>query len=285
MSLLEAVETHPLCGDGTIGTLLEERGAPANECVEALCISRPDLVREIHADYVKAGADIIRTNTLAANSVQLGQHGLSNRVNEINWQAAQLARQVAKGAFVAGSVGPLGISSAEADHHGVDREECFQTQIGALLEGGVDLIFFERFQDVDELLIALHVKQSLHHCPAICSLTPGEDGLLPGKVSLEIAFEKLVRHDAELFGLSCTSGAEVALRLVERLVPLELALAVYPNVRLPRDFHDRYGDDLSAEAFAQLGVALAERGVRIFGGCCGATPVYIAALSKALSAD
>ena len=156
-------------------------------------------------------------------------------MNEINWQAAQLARQAAKGAFVAGSVGPLGISSAEAEHQGVDRE-CFQTQIGALLEGGVDLIFPERFQDVDELLVALHVKQSLHHCPAICSLAPGEDGLLPGKVSLEVAFEKLVRHDAEIFGLSCTTGAEVALLLVERLMPSELALAVYPNARLPGSF-------------------------------------------------
>jgi methionine synthase / methylenetetrahydrofolate reductase (NADH) len=283
MSLLEAIETHPLCGDGTIETLLEERGAPANKCVEALCISRPDLVREIHADYVKAGADIIRTNTLAANAVQLRRHGLSNRVNEINWQAAQLARQAAKGAFVAGSVGPLGISSAEAEHQGVDREECFRTQIGALLEGGVDLIFLETFQDVDEQLVALHVKQSLHHCPAICSLAAGEDGLLPGMVSLEVAFEKLVRHDVEVFGLNCMSCAEVALRLVERLGPLELALAVYPNVGLPGHFHDRYGYDLSAEAFARLGVALAERGVRIIGGCCGATPAHIAALSKALA--
>ena len=283
MSLLEAIETHPLCGDGTIGTLLEERGAPGNECVEALCISRPDLVREIHADYVKAGADIIRTNTLAANAVQLGRHGLANRANEINWQAAQLARQAGKRAFVAGSVGPLGISSAEADHQGVDREECFQTQIGALLEGGVDLIFFERFQDVEELLVALHVKQSLHHCPAICSLAPGEDGLLPGKVSLEVAFETLVRHDAEICGLSCTTGTEVVLLLVERLVPSGLALAVYPNVCLPGYFHDGYGDDVSAEAFARLGVALAGRGVRIIGGCCGTTPAHIAALSRALA--
>ena len=263
-----------------MGTLLKDRGAPGNECVEALCISRPDLVREIHADYVKAGADIIRTNTFAANAVQLERHGLSNRVNEINWQATQLARQAAKGAFVAGSVGPLGISS---EHQGVDREECFRTQIGALLEGGVDLIFLEAFLDVDELLVALQVKQSLHHCPAICSLTVGEDGLLLGKVSLEVALEKLVHHDAEVFGLNCISGAEVALRLVEKLVPSELALAVYPNVRPPGYFHDRYGYDLSAEAFVRLGVALAERGVRIIGGCCGATPAHIAALSKALT--
>jgi methionine synthase / methylenetetrahydrofolate reductase(NADPH) len=279
MSLLEAIETHPLCGDGTVGTLLKDHGGPENECAEALCISRPDLVREIHAEYVKAGADIIRTNTFAANGVQLERHGLSHHVNEINWQATQLARQAAKGAFVAGNVGPLGITS---EHQDVDPEECFRTQIGALLEGGVDLIFFEAFLDVDELLVALHVKQSLHHCPAICSLTTGEDGLLPGNVSLEVALEKMARHDAEVFGLNCLSGAEVALRLVEKLVPSELALAVYPNMRRPGYFHDGYGYDLSAEAFARLGVALAERGVRIIGGGCGAMPAHIAALSKAL---
>jgi methionine synthase / methylenetetrahydrofolate reductase(NADPH) len=280
MSILEAIEIYPLCGDGTMGTLLRDRGARGNECVEALCLSGPDLVREIHADYVKAGADIIRTNTFAANAVQLGRHGLSNRVNEINWQATQLARQAAKGAFVAGSVGPLGITS---EHQDVDPEDCFRTQVGALLEGGVDLIFLEAFLDVDELLVALHVKQSLHHCPAICSLTTGEDGLLPGNVSLEVAREKLVRHDAEILGLDCISGAKVALRLVERLVPSELVLSVYPNVRLPDYLHDGDGYDLSAEAFARLGVALAERGVRIIGGCCGATPAHIAALSKALT--
>ena len=170
---------------------------------------------------MKAGADIIRTNTLAANAVQLGRHGLSNRVNEINWQAAQLARQAAKGAFVAGSVGPLGISSAEAVQ-GVDREECFQTQIGALLEGGVDLIFLRdpRCRRVARRLACEAVPPSL---PGYLLISARRRRLLPGKVSLEVAFEKLVRHDAEIFGLSCTTGAEVALLLVERLMPAEPA--------------------------------------------------------------
>jgi methionine synthase / methylenetetrahydrofolate reductase(NADPH) len=283
MALLEAIETHPLCGDGAIATLLRERGAAEEVCLEALCISHPDLIREIHADYVKGGAHIIRTNTFGANAVQLRRHGLSNHVNEINWQAAQLARQAAKEAFVAGSVGPLGISSSEAEHQGMDREECFRTQIGALLEGGVDLIFLQTFQDVDELLVALHVKQSLHHCPAICSLAASDDGLLPGSVSLEVAFEKLVRHDAEILGVDGINGAEVALRFVEKLVPSALPLAIYPNASAPRYFHGRYGSELSPAAFAEMGLALAQSGVGIIGGCCGTTPAHIAALSKALA--
>ena len=283
MAILEEIETHPICGDGAMEPLLQERGAAADECPEAICISHPELVRGIHADYVKAGARIIGTNTFGANAVQLERHGLSNRINEINWQGAQLARQAAKEGFVAGSVGPLGISSSEAIQLGIDREECFRTQIGALLEGGVDLISLETFHDIDELLIALHVKQSLHHCPAICSFAASGDGLLFGGVSLEAAFEKLIREDADIFGLECINGPEIALRLVERLVPPQLPLAVYPNADRPRPFDGRIASNLSPEAFAQLGVALAAQGVRIIGGSCGTTPAHIAALSRALA--
>src|SRR5262245_4416673 len=105
MTLLEEIEMHPVCGDGAIGTLLMERGVGAEECFEALCLSRSELVRQIHGEYVAAGARIIETNSFGANAVRLGHHGLADHVNEINWQAAQLARQMAKGSFVAGSVG------------------------------------------------------------------------------------------------------------------------------------------------------------------------------------
>jgi methionine synthase / methylenetetrahydrofolate reductase(NADPH) len=279
VTLLEEIEAHPRCGDGDSETLLQKRGATADERLEALCLSRPDLVREIHADYVKAGARIIRTNTFGANNVHLGKHGLSGRVNEINWQAAQLARQAAKGVFVAGSVGPLAISSSRAEQQEIDREECFRTQIGALLEGGVDLICFERFQDVDELLLALHVKQSLHHCPAICSLVARDDRLISGGISVEVAFESLARHDAEILGVDCVDGPEGALRLAGRLLPSELPLAVFPDTSV---LHPGHPCD-SPEVFAQAGVTLAQRGVRIIGGGRGSTPAHIAALSTALA--
>ncbi len=129
-----------------MGTLLIQRGVPANQCLEELCLTRPELIQEIHRDYV---------HTFGANAVRLRGHGLSRRVNEINWQAAQLARQSAQGTFVAGRVGPLGVSSEAAIAQEIDREECFRTQIGALLDSGVDLIFLETFQDLDELLLAL----------------------------------------------------------------------------------------------------------------------------------
>lgn len=284
MSLLEELEDHPLCGDGAVGTLLLERGIAPQECLEALCLSRPELVSQIHSEYVAAGARIIETNSFGANAVRLARHGLANRVNELNWQAAQLARQAAgRTAYVAGSVGPLGISQAEAERSGIDREECFRTQIGALLEGGVNLIFLETFQDLDELVLALHVKQSLHHCPAICSLAPDQEGRLPSGLSLGEAFARLIDHDAEIAGINCVNGPAAALRLVENLSLPDLPLAIYPNAGLPRHQGGRLVYDLSPAAFAQAGVSLVERGARIVGGCCGTTPAHIAALSQRLA--
>jgi methionine synthase I (cobalamin-dependent) len=282
MTLLEEIDDHPLCGDGAMGTLLMERGIASHHCFEELTLSQPEMISQIHAEYLAAGARLIQTNTFGANAVRLGRHGLSSRVNEINWHAAQLARQAAKGAFVAGSVGPIGVSPSEASGQGIDREDCFRTQIGALLEGGVDLIFLETFQDLDELLLALHVKQSLHHCPAICSIAASDDGLLPGGMSLGDAFAKLAQHDAEILGINCVNGPQTALRLVEQFARREHPLAAYPNAGAPRFHEGRYLYDVSPETFAQMGASMAARGARIVGGCCGTTPSHIAALSKAL---
>jgi len=283
MNLLEEIEDHPLCGDGAMGTLLMERGVPPHQCFEELCLSRPELIREIHEAYLAAGARVIETNTFGANAVRLARHGLANRVNEINWHAAQLARHAAKGAFVAGSIGPLGVSSAHAGDQGIDREECFRTQMGALLDGGVDLIFLETFQDLEELLLALRVKHSLHHCPAICSLAPNEKGQLPNGLSLDDAFGKLQQNDAEILGINCVNGPKEALRLVEQLARSEPPLAAFPNAGRPRYHEGRYLYEASPEYFAEMGALMAARGARIIGGCCGTTPSHIAALAKTLA--
>src|SRR5690349_20598493 len=112
MDLLDELQSHILPGDGPLGTLLMERGDPLERCFEELCVSNPDIVRGIHEDYIAAGARVIETNTFGANAVRLAKHGFERRVSEINWSAAQLARDSARGknVYVAGSVGPLGIT-------------------------------------------------------------------------------------------------------------------------------------------------------------------------------
>jgi len=255
-----------------MGTLLMERGIPAEQCFEELCISQPEMILGIHTDYLAAGARVIRTNSFGANAARLARHGLAGRVNEINWQAAQIAKQAVKGtgAYVAGSVGPLGVS---ADH--ADREKCFRTQIGALLDGGVNLLFLETFQNLDELLLALRVKQSLHHCPAICSLAANEEGNLPDGTSFENAFAKLTQNEADLLGLNCSNGPQAALQLVRRAARGEPPLAVFPNAGAT---HNSPPAD-----FAEAGLQMIAAGARIIGGCCGTTPAHIAALVKLLA--
>lgn len=283
MDLLEEIQSQPLCGDGAMETLLIDRGVPEDQCVEELCLLRPELIREIHQEYITAGARIIKTNTFGANQIHLARYGLAGHVNEINWQAGQLARQSAKGAFVAGSVGPLSVSPATAISQGIDPEECFRTQMGALLDSGVDLIFLEGFSDLDELLLALRIKQSLHHCPAICSLALGAEGQLPNGTSLRDAFASLAKAEADIVGIDCMKPEET-LRLVEGLRDHEWIIAAFPGAGRQRYHSELYLYDSCPKSFAQLGVLMSSRGVRIIGGGYGTTPAHIAALAEAISA-
>lgn len=283
-TLLETLDERVVCADGAMGTLLMERGVSRDQCFEELCLSAPDLITGIHTDYLDAGARIIETNTFGANAARLARHGLEGKVNEINWSAAQLARQAAKGrrAWVAGCVGPLGLTAAEAEEQGIDRAACYREQIGALLDGGAQLICLETFQDIEELLIALRVKQELHHCPAICSLAPGTDDRLPDGLTVEEAFTRVARNDGEILGLNCVDGPQ-AVRLLEGLPSFDVPLAVQPSAGTPRLEEGRAVYALSPTDFVNTSMVLIERGARIVGGCCGTTPAHIAALAKLLA--
>ncbi|PWU08888.1 MAG: bifunctional homocysteine S-methyltransferase/methylenetetrahydrofolate reductase [Verrucomicrobia bacterium] len=283
MDLLENLRNHILCGDGAMGTLLIERGVALNRCFEELNLHSPGTVRQIHEDYIRAGAQIIGTNSFAANSYKLSGFGLESRVHEINCRAAQLAKQSAKGCpvYVAGCVGPIGLSATEATERGFDREAFFREQIGALVDGGVDLIFFETFQDPEELALALRVKQSLHPCPTICSLACNESGRLSNGTSLGETFHFLLERGADIIGINCISGPHRALRLLE-LMPEGAPLAAYPNAGRPRYSEGRYLYEATPNYFAEQAIAMVAAGAGIIGGCCGTTPDHIAALSKAI---
>lgn len=283
MDLLDELQSNIIPGDGAMGTLLMEAGISIDRNFEELCVSQPDLVSGIHAQYVAAGARVIETNSLGANAVRLAKHGLEHRVNEINWSAAQLAKDAARGknVYVAGSVGPLGITAEQAKAQGIDQHAVFREQIGALLDGGVNLIFFETFNDVDELLIALYEKRSLHHCPVVCSLACSEEGRLPSGVTLLEAFEKLRAQDADIVGVNCLNGPHAMLRLLEK-VPAEGLISAYPNAGYPKYHDGRFLYYTSPDYFAQMTVGFAEQGAKLIGGCCGIGPQHIVAMVKAL---
>jgi homocysteine S-methyltransferase len=284
-TLLEQLKLGVVCGDGAMGTLLAERGIPSGSCFEELCLSQPEKISEIHGAYLKAGAQLITTNSFGANAQKLAAFGLEGKAPQINEAAARLARRAVDDseseAWVAGSVGPLGISEGEAAGRAIERSVLFREQIGALLAGGADLILLETFQDPDELLLALHVAKSLGDQPVIALVASPESGRLPGGAWIGDVLETLGREGANLVGLNCVNGPQAMLRLVEKIAPTR-PLAVYPNAGRPTYQEGRIGYGTTPEYFADLGRRMAEAGAALVGGCCGTTPLHIQALAASL---
>ena len=283
--LIEELKESVLCGDGAMGTLLAERGVPVASCFEEISLSQPGKISEIHREYLSAGARLITTNSFGANSVKLSSFGLQSRTAEINTAAARLARAAvdASGgnAWVVGSVGPLGISSGEAAGRGIDRKAIFQEQIFALLEGCVDLILLETFQDPLELSLALRVAKCSGDKPVITLLASPESGLLPGGAWVGDVLETLGGEGADLVGLNCVNGPQSMLRLVEKIAPSR-PLAVYPNAGRPAYQEGRIAYETTPEYFADFGRRIAAAGAALVGGCCGTSPLHITALSAAV---
>ena len=283
MDFLDELGSRILPGDGAMGTMLMEAGVPPERCFEELCLSAPEQISRIHEEYIAAGARVIETNSFGANRVRLEKHGFGDRVNEINWTAARLARDAAKGkgVYVAGSVGPLGITAEQALDQGIDRRDVYMEQVGALLDGGAQIIFFETFLDFEELALALEVKQTLHHLPAICSLACPPEGRLASGMPIVEAFRQLRDLGADVVGVNCVFGPSGLLRLLEH-VPLEGPLAAYPNAGHPKYHDGRFLYYMTPGYFAEAARDFVAQGANLVGGCCGTRPEHIAALSAVL---
>jgi homocysteine S-methyltransferase len=277
MDLLDELRHRILPGDGAMGTELFAAGVPRNRCLEELCVSDPEAVLRIHSSYVAAGARLVKTNSFGANAVRLAAHGFEHRVSEINWTAAQLARESCgeRDVVVAGSVGPSG---AAPD---ADREAIFLEQIGALLDGGARAILLESFTNLAELRIALTAKHTLHHCPVIASVACRADARLVDGTSLADAFALLRDEGADVVGVSCTAVTPAFLAAIPPPDP-DLPLAFIPSAGIPIDRDGCLSYPTEPEQFGRDAVALAERGARLLGGCCGAGPAHIAAMIAAL---
>lgn len=284
MDLLDELEARVLCGDGAIGTLLLADGIPLERCFEELCVSEPDRINAIHQQYIGAGARVIETNTFGANAVRLERFGLEGRVAEINRAAARLAKKTARGknVYVAGSVGPLGISAEEAAARGIDRTHCFREQISALLDGGVQIIFFETFMDFAEIEVAFRAKKELSEVPEICSFACAPEGELPSGMQLVDAFAKMRAQGAKVVGVNCMNGPGETTCLLNG-VPREFRVAAYPTAGQPQYLNGQPSYDATPEEFSRATREMAARGARLIGGCCGTTPNHIAAIAAALA--
>ena len=241
-SFLQELDGRVLVCDGAMGTMLYARGIFLNRSFDELNLTQPDLVAEVHQSYVRAGADVVETNTFGANRIKLGAFGLADRVQTINAQGARLARHAARDqAFVAGAIGPLGIRIEPWGKTGVDEAAAyFGEQAAALLDGGVDLFILETFRDLNEIGAAIRAVRGLCNLPIVAQVTTEEDGNTLDGAAPEAFVPQLEAQGANVVGLNCSVGPAAMLETVERMSRVAHApLSAQPNAGRPREVEGR----------------------------------------------
>lgn len=269
--------------DGAMGSLLYERGVFVTQNFEQLNVTRPELVRKLHDEYVAAGAQVIETNTFGANCFRLDRHGLGDQVRAYNLAGARLARQAAGDeVWVAGSIGPSGIVPGVATRAELDQvRETFTEQARALVEGGVDLLVLETFRHLEEIRIALEAaRAAAPDIPIVASMAfdPTEtvaDGSTPEHVA-----RMLREWGADAVGVNCGDGPQLALGLAERMRGAGLPICVQPNAGLPHQVDGRLLYMATPEYFDVFTRRTVQLGATMIGGCCGTTPEHIRWMAK-----
>jgi methionine synthase / methylenetetrahydrofolate reductase(NADPH) len=277
-----------LC-DGAMGTLLYARGVPFDQSFDALNLTQREMVLNVHLDYLRAGAEMIETNTFGANAVKLAAHGLADRVRDINWHGAKIAKDardiMGQPIFVAGSVGPLGkpvapfgrITPAEA-------RDAFRIQIDGLVEGGVDVLILETFQDLTELLEAVRAARESCDLPVMAQMSFTEDGRTPyGHAPAEVV-AALEGIGVDVIGANCSVGPVPMLDVIQQMVACaRTPVSAQPNAGFPTLVEGRYIYLSSPGHMATYARTMAAGGALIVGGCCGTTPEHIAAMGRAIA--
>jgi len=264
--------------DGAMGTMLYARGVFINVCYDELSLKAGDLIRDIHRAYVKAGAEILETNTFGANPAKLGHYGLADETRAINRRAAELAREAAGNrALVTGAIGPLGVRLEPfGETSRVDAFELFKRQAEGLLEGGVHGFVLETFSDLDEIHEALRAVRALCDLPVFAQMTIQEDGATAYGSDPETLARALDELGADVIGLNCSVGPQGVLEAIERMARVTgRPLSAQPNAGLPRQVGDRKMYMASPEYTGEYAKRLVEAGARFVGGCCGTTPEHI----------
>ena len=282
---LQALDERVLVCDGAMGTMLYARGVFINKCFDAMNLSQAALVESVHQEYVRAGADVIETNTFGANRIKLGAFGLADQVGAINAAGVAIARAAAAGhAYVAGAIGPLGIRIEPWGKTGVDEARAiFREQAQALADAGVDLFILETFRDLNEIGAAIDAVRDVSALPIVAQMTTEEDGqTLDGTLPEQFAPE-LERRGATIIGVNCAVGPAPMLETIERMeVVTSLRLSAQPNAGKPRDVEGRNIYLCSPEYMASYARRFVQHRVRLVGGCCGTTPEHIRQIKSAV---
>ncbi len=286
--MLDLLKDRVLLCDGAMGTMLYSKGIYLSSCFDELNLSRPDLVQEIHRDYIRCDVDIVETNTFGANRYKLKHFGLEDKVAEINLAGASIARAAAGDrVLVAGSIGPLGLKIEPWGPTSVDEaKEAFREQAQALAEGSVDLFILETFSDVNEIRQAIKAVQGLQADTAIVAqMTIGEDGNSLYGTTPEVFTAALEQWGAHVIGVNCSVGPAHMHQCIEKMAQVtELPLSAMPNAGVPKEVEGRNIYLCSPEYMAEYAKRFIVSGVRIVGGCCGTAPAHIKAMKGAIRA-
>jgi methionine synthase I (cobalamin-dependent)/5,10-methylenetetrahydrofolate reductase len=287
--------SRPVLADGAMGTVLYGRGVFINRCYDELNLSDPNLILSIHEEYLQAGAEIVETNTFGANRFRLARHGLAAKVGEINAAGVRLARQAvehvrekqAGDAWVAGSVGPLGVRLEPLGKTGLDEARvAFAEQIRALADSGVDMLILETMPALDEAREALSAAlETAPHLPVLVMVTVDDDSNCLDGSSPAQAAALLTEWGADAIGVNCSTGPSTVLTALEAMRgATTLPLAAMPNAGMPRAVEGRNIYLCSPEYMASFARKAIAAGAQFVGGCCGTTPNHIRAMRSAMRA-
>jgi len=300
---LQTIKERVVIYDGAMGTNIQKRNPTLDDywgkenCSEVLVLSRPDIIRDIHADFFRVGCDIVETDTFGGSSIVLAEFDLADRVHEINVKAAQLAREVAqqfstkdKPRFVAGSLGPT-TKLPSLGHIGFEAMvKAYEEQASALIEGGVDVLLVETAQDLLQAKIGLigvleAMRKSGKRLPVTVQVTLQESGTMLLGTEIGAALTALEPFDVDAIGLNCATGPKEMNDAVRYLaLNSTKQVSVLPNAGLPQNEGGHAVYKLTPQDLAEYHKHFVQDyGVRIVGGCCGTTPEHLKAVVDAVS--
>ncbi|MBB5172473.1 bifunctional homocysteine S-methyltransferase/methylenetetrahydrofolate reductase [Texcoconibacillus texcoconensis] len=281
MGFRDVIESRILVGDGAIGTLLYQDGMEG--CFEEYNVTAPDQIRAVHQQYIDAGADLIQTNTYAANSLKLSRYRLEQQTEAINRQAVRIAKEVApEDVFVFATIG--GIGNAFQNEFDVDEmRQSLEEQASTLLNEDVDGFLLETFYDLEELTLLIEFLRERTDKPIIAQVSMGDIGVLQGGVKLEDGLKQIEKAGADVAGVNCRMGPHHMLQSLEEVPLLDHAhLSVYPNASLPNVRDGRFFYQSNPAYFKEMTKPLVGEGVRLIGGCCGTTPEHVRSVREAV---
>jgi methionine synthase I (cobalamin-dependent) len=275
--------------DGAMGSQLIEQGLEAGEAAEAWNVEHPERVMAVHRNYIEAGSQIVLSNSFGGNRFRLSEHGLGDRVHELNKAAAEILCKAidesGKEAFAAGSMGPTGgfLEPLGALSYG-EVKEVYAIQAEALAQGGVDLFWIETFSAIDEIIAAIEGVQSGSQLPIVVTMTFDTKGRTMMGVSPEQMVEDLKSYGLLALGANCGNGPAEIIEVVQRMHAFDPALPIVAksNAGIPRVVAGETVYDGTPLVMAGYAKEAQESGASLIGACCGSGPEYISAMCGVL---